>query len=73
MVVIIDKTISVTRLIEWLAVFNAVIHYCKNSEFTVQEFIFITIFTLIAIRGFVWARATKIAFNITWTVIQALK
>ena len=50
LVVIVDKTVSVTRLVEWLAVFNAAIHYCKNSGFTVQKFIFIAIFTLIAIR-----------------------
>ena len=70
---IVDKAISVARFIEGFAIFNAVIHYWQNSWFTIHELIFILIFAFVAVRWFIWAGASKVTFNITWTMIQTLK
>ena len=72
-VVIVNETISVARFIERFAIFNAFIHYWKNSRFTIHKFVFVLVFTFIAVRRLIWTWASKVTFNIAWAMIQALK
>ena len=73
LVVVVDEAVSIARLIERFTISNAIIHYVKDSRFAIHEFVFILIFAFVAISRFIRTRTSKVTFNITWTMIKALK